>query len=329
MDHRPSSQKIDLIMSFSPDFVVGGFSSDASVFDDADELLAAYESQRDVLPKAEFPLQYERDHDLEPLTDRYDAFFFDAFGVLNVGDTAIEGAAQRVVSVRKAGRHVRIVSNAAIVPLSQLHEKYQRLGFDFARDEIISSRLTLIHYLKDHPECHWGVAAPAGADISDLGVDAINLNEHPDAFERVDGFIVLTTTGWTDALQQRLVDALLARLRPVLLANPDLAAPREHGFSVEPGQIALLLRQHANCSPNAMGKPYPLIFEIALNSLPPAIVPRRVLMIGDTLHTDVLGGCGAGLSTALVTAHGASAGIDWARAIRDTGIVPHHVLNHI
>lgn len=311
------------------DSVVDSLFSEQQIFDDGNHLLDTYESQRSTLPGATFPPSYERCTDLEALTYRYDAFFFDAFGVLNVGDTAIEGAAKRVAAVRKAGRHVRIVSNAASVPLPLLHAKYQRLGFDFAPDEIISSRLTLIHHLKTEAARHWGVAAPAGADISDLGVEATNLAEYPDAFDRVEGFIVLTTTAWTHAQQQQLEEALQTRPRPVLLANPDLAAPRETGFSVEPGEIGRRLRQHANVAPQAFGKPFPLIFDIAVNSLPGAPLRRRVLMIGDTLHTDVLGGSSAGLSTALVTAYGASSGLDWDKAIRDTGIVPHHVLDHI
>lgn len=52
-------------------------------------------------------------------------------------------------------------------------------------------------------------------------------------------------------------------------------------------------------------------------------------MVGDTLHTDVLGGCSAGLRTALVVEQGGSADLDWERAIDLTGIVPHHVIDRI
>ena len=296
---------------------------------DSPSLLDAYEDIRHVLPAAQYPANYERSSDLATLTDRYDAFFFDAFGVLNIGDTAIETAAQRVRDVRQAGRHVRIVSNAASTPVTALHQKYANLGFDFSVDEIVSSRMALIHHLRDHPSGHWGVMAPAGADLSDLGVDVTNLSEHPEMFDHPDGFILLSTSGWTRALQHRLLASLLVRPRTVLLANPDLAAPREYGFSTEPGQIAQGLRQHAGCHPVAYGKPHRTIFELALNSLPVTAARNRVLMIGDTLHTDILGGCHAGLHTALVTAHGASAQLDWEAAIRRTGIIPHHVLNHI
>lgn len=297
--------------------------------DNSSDLLHAYEELREALPSADFPDGYERFNDLEPLTDRYDAFFFDAFGVLNIGETAIQGAAQRVSAIRRAGRQVRIVSNAGSVPLAALHEKYTRLGFDFSPDEIVSSRLPMLDYLGDQPPRCWGVMAPAGADTHDLCVEAINLSERPDAMDDVEGFILLSATGWTEHLQHRLTASLKKSSRPVLLANPDLAAPREHGLSVEPGQIAQALRAETACAVIGFGKPYPSIFDIAFAGLPTRVKREQVLMIGDTLHTDVLGGCSAGFATALVTAQGASAALDWIAAIRATGIMPNYVLDHI
>lgn len=295
----------------------------------SESLLAAYEDIRHLLPTARYPARYQRAHDLEPLTDRYDAFFFDAFGVLNIGDTAIDKAAHRVSEVRRSGRHVRIVSNAASAPVVQLHQKYTALGFDFKCEEIITSRVALIHYLRNQPARHWGVMAPAGADLEDLGVDVTNLAEQPDHFDKADGFILLSATGWTDALFSRLLESLKAYPRPILLANPDLAAPMENGFSIEPGKLAHALRTHAASTPIGFGKPYRSVFEIALSTLPQTVAREKVLMIGDTLHTDVLGGCSAGLNTALVTANGVCASLDWVAAIRKTAIVPHHVLDHI
>ena len=56
-------------------------------------------------------------------------------------------------------------------------------------------------------------------------------------------------------------------------------------------------------------------------------VPReRVLMVGDSLHTDVLGGAAAGVHTALVTSFGLFRTCDVQDLIRRSGIVPYHVV---
>lgn len=295
----------------------------------APDLLQAYESLRAQLPAADFPADYTRAADLEPLTGHYDAFFFDAFGVLNIGETAIAGAAARIHALRRAGRRVAVVSNAASEPVAALWRKYAALGFDFAPEEIVSSRAALCLHLQTQPRQTWGVMASAEADLSDLPGRMLPLAAHPAAFEQADGFILLASSGWTDELQQRLSVALGTRPRPVLLANPDLAAPHEQGLSLEPGSVAMALLQQGRGTLLGFGKPYPAIFELALQRVAAGLPRERVLMVGDTLHTDVLGGCHAGLRTALVTAQGMSAALDWAAAIRQTGIVPHHVIAHI
>ncbi len=42
--------------------------------------------------------------DLDALSDEIDTFLLDAFGVLNIGDTAIEGVPERVAGLQKAGK---------------------------------------------------------------------------------------------------------------------------------------------------------------------------------------------------------------------------------
>lgn len=123
-------------------------------------------------------------------------------------------------------------------------------------------------------------------------------------------------------MTEKLIASLRTRPRIVLLANPDLAAPREGFFSIEPGHIAQQLIAAVNMPLHAFGKPYKSIFQLALSSLPKDIYPDQVLMIGDTLHTDILGGRFAGLETALVTRQGLSSTLNWQQAIDDTGIVP-------
>jgi ribonucleotide monophosphatase NagD (HAD superfamily) len=49
-------------------------------------------------------------------------------------------------------------------------------------------------------------------------------------------------------------------------------------------------------------------------------------MVGDTLHTDVLGGAAAGCRTVLVTDHGLFAGRDTVPFIAASGIVPDFIV---
>jgi glycerol-1-phosphatase len=103
-------------------------------------------------------------------------------------------------------------------------------------------------------------------------------------------------------------------------------APREHGLSREPGHYAHLIGCETEIWPEFLGKPFSDIFDIALERIGRNVDPSRVLMVGDTPHTDILGGQLAGHATALVTGYGLMAGLDTGHAIDRCGIVPDYLL---
>lgn len=291
------------------------------------EILAIY--QQLPFPQPIFPSQFQRAHTLADIEDNYDAFFFDAFGVLNLGETAIPLAAERITTLRKKGKQLCIVSNAASVSRQQLFEKYTKLGFDFSMNEIVSSRDALARHLLTNPAHNYGVTAPISTLLHDLNGSFINLIAEPDAMDKVDGILLLSSQDWTSELQNQLIQSLASKPRPILLGNPDLVAPRDTSFSLEPGFMAKDILDKTGINVTAFGKPYANIFDLAKSKLAPQTSLARVLMIGDTLHTDIIGGCNAGVHTAMVSTNGFAATIDWQKAIEQTGICPHYVIDFI
>jgi len=261
--------------------------------------------------------------DLCAVADRFDAFVLDGFGVLNVGSAAVPGAAARVAVLRAAGKRVLVLTNAATFPVAVSVEKYARLGFDFAAGEIVSSRDVAVAALRDFPAGTRWPATAGGAGSLD-GLDAVPLEDEDAPYEAADAFVYLSADLWTAARQARLARWLARRARPVVVANPDLVAPREGGLSVEPGAWAHALWDTDGGLEIAFyGKPYRNAFDAAVERLgreaPP---PSRIAMVGDTLHTDILGGAAAGWGTILVTGHGIFRGCDVAPFIEASGIVP-------
>ena len=119
-------------------------------------------------------------------------------------------------------------------------------------------------------------------------------------------------------MQARLAAELTRNPRPLVVGNPDLVAPRESGLTIEPGYWAHELQDRTGIAPRFFGKPYAEAFAIALAGS----MGGRYAMIGDTLHTDILGGQAAGLETILVTDHGLFAGRDATAYVSRSGIVP-------
>jgi HAD superfamily hydrolase (TIGR01450 family) len=287
----------------------------------ADWAFDRYEAIRDLLPRAAFPSASRCLPDLSALLDDYDGFVLDAFGVLNIGERAIPGAVARIATLRAAGKRLVVLTNGASRPRRAALDKYRRLGFDFSEQEVVASRDLAAAALSGHPATFlWAGIAPADAGFADLPARVLPLAADSGLLERADGFVFLGSEGWTAARQAALAAALVRRPRPVLVANPDIVAPREEGFSLEPGHFAADLP-----GPVAWhGKPHGPAFDAAVARLQAAgPIPRgRIAMVGDTLHTDVLGGAAAGLGTVLVATHGLFRGQDPAPFIARSGIVP-------
>jgi HAD superfamily hydrolase (TIGR01450 family) len=291
----------------------------------------AYEAVRHRLPQAHFPATARSAPDLTALIDSHDIFLLDAFGVLNVGEAAIPGAVDHVTALQNAGKHVMVVSNAAGYPKRFLMARLSRLGFAFSPNHVLSSREVLLEHLRDAPPRHWGLMADPAYGFEELeGLSATILADDPAAYDAVDAFAFLGSGTWTDHRQRLLTDSLRRSPRPVLVGNPDIVAPREGGLSLEPGHYAHLLADQTGTRPQFFGKPYPAIFDMALTraraARPDVTDPARIIMVGDTLQTDILGGAAAGVQTALITGFGALVGMDVTAAITASGITPDLIL---
>lgn len=80
--------------------------------------------------------------------------------------------------------------------------------------------------------------------------------------------------------------------------NPDLALPTEHGFLPGNGATLAYLEAATGVKPTVIGKPSPVMLEIAMARL--GVVPHETVMIGDGLQTDILAGVRASVATILV-----------------------------
>ncbi|MGV6849476.1 MAG: HAD-IIA family hydrolase [Marinibacterium sp.] len=293
----------------------------------AEQAFLAYEAVRHRLPASTSAGRTPRRAEtLAEIAGDFDVLLLDAFGVLNIGDAAIPGTRERIETLRAAGKRVCVVSNAAGVPHAALMEKYMRLGYDFAPDDVITSRATLLASMNGQRDLHWGLMATRSAGLGDLeGLDVTYLEDDAAPYGAVDGVLMIGSANWTEARQTLLETALVRRPRPVLVGNPDIVAPREYGFSTEPGHFAHRLADRTDVAPAFFGKPFTNIFDRAFRHLGP-VDRARVLMVGDSLHTDILGAQSAGVASALISGYGFFAGEDVGAAIDRAGIVPDFVV---
>ena len=258
---------------------------------------------------------------MEDLLDRYDAFCFDGYGTLyNRGSFVYEGALDWYTMLRAAGKQMRLITNAASDVDSVLAADAGKRGFAFSEAETISSGSLLkdlcaelrgrgmnrCDVRRDLREVYYIGRETGKHVLESCGITAV-----APAAEPVEPIVAISSAKDTPETYEQAVKILKRPGSILLVLNSDAWAPKipgDDGVTVrEPvsGALSERLRRDSMCETNGgagcetfyLGKPFPAIWEKVKRSLPEG---SRVLMVGDTLGTDVLGARVAGFDSALV-----------------------------
>lgn len=239
------------------------------------------------------------------IAEQFEAVVLDQWGVLHDGTNPYPDAIETLQALRSRGLRLAVLSNSGKRAEPNL-ARIASMGFDgdlfetvmtsgealwqsFEHDRLTSAGLMTANRL-------FAIERSAGdaknwahgldlAFVSTL-VDAeaillMGLPDGPDAAAYGDLF--------EKALQQQL---------PVYCSNPDRASPRADGVQViSPGELA---HRYADRGGNVTfyGKPFGPVFRAVERSLD--LPADKLLMVGDSLAHDILGGADAGWSTLFI-----------------------------
>lgn len=266
------------------------------------------------------------------IADEFDVMLLDGFGVLNVGPEAIDGMTDIINALVAKGKPAFVLTNGATFPVAKNAARYPKWGYSILPEDVISSRNAVEHALPSHPLSTrgktWGVIGSPDYDPTTLNAKTVHLTE--ENVDAVDGIIFLGTMEWSGEKQAWLLQSLSKRARPVLIGNPDVCAPLVTAFTVEPGTYALDIKAIDGTDVHFFGKPFQLCYALSFNKILEKvgeIDPSRILMVGDTLHTDILGGNTFGMKTALMADYGLLRGRNPYDYIEESGITPDYVVS--
>ena len=298
----------------------------------AQQVILLYENFKKILPQSQ---KYTKDlkirRNLSDILDEFDVLFLDAFGVINVGDKLIPKIIETVNIARDKGICIIILTNGATFCSEKKINQFYNLGLEFSFDEIISSRDATERFLSTHLNpSKIGVLGNKDEKLNISNCMTIDLEKDIELFNEMDSFIFLGTSYWDSDFQGLLKDSLSSNPRPFFVSNPDIVAPHKDYFSTEPGYYSLKLINEGINLPLWFGKPFSTIFEMALEKVQfitgSSIDMSRIGMVGDTLHTDILGANSIGIKSVLMTNFGFLKNQNIASVIKKTGIIPDYLI---
>ena len=121
-----------------------------------------------------------------------------------------------------------------------------------------------------------------------------------------------------DHLRYLLAGKALCRHLVVGLTNPDPSLPTERGQVPGTGSLVALLSTASGVEPEFVGKPYPGMYQQAMQHLGTA--PAATLMVGDRYETDIIGALDLGMPTVGVTT-GVTTAVEFAAMERPPQLV--------
>ena len=305
-----------------------------------DDVMAIYAALRPIMPYGKKGAFHQASR-LIDILDKFDGFVLDGYGVINVGDGPINGIMTFLEMAATKEKPVIVLTNGSSFSSIRAYNKFKKWHLPIVCADVLSSRDALVAQFADSIKTALPVEPKIGCfgrNIEPLnGNKFLNYGDDNEFWQRADELVFLGAVGWEEADQAAFEAAMIKRPRPLHIANPDVTAPQAKGkFSAEPGYWTARMMQVAanrlvHLDIKWYGKPYAPAFELALTQMQKRLGyntdNHRIAMVGDSLHTDILGGASVGMTTVLITGHGLFRGQVASLYCDSSGIYPDWVVD--
>lgn len=271
------------------------------------------------------------------IADAFKAIFLDSYGVVKNHRGLIPGVEANINELRRRGKIIRILTNDASRSPEQQAERFANQGLPgILPEEVVTSgmmaKMFLAQKVRAGRVAYLGTANSAhyilDADLRAVPVSALDLDNCDD----VSAMVFLDDEGfdWNHDIN-KTVNLLRKQNIPAIVANGDKLYPvAKNDVSIATGGIAKLVESILNRKFIHFGKPDTQMFNYAYETITQheSIDKSEILMVGDTLHTDILGGNKFGVMTMLVLS-GNTSEKELDIRIRSTGIIPDFICDSI
>ena len=271
--------------------------------------------------------------DFSEVARRYKVLFFDAYGVLKNSRGMLAGIDRTFDFLLESDIDFYIVTNDASRSPQRLAAAYIEQGLAMVdANRIISSGMLATEYLR--LKVKTGSVAYLGTEASahylqEVGLDTLSIADVDlDQCEDINALVFLDDEGfdWNRDIN-KIVNLLRQRNIPAIVANTDLSYPvSSKEVAVAIGGVADMVEAITGRRFIKFGKPDAQMFIFAYDHSQRAqeVGKEQILMVGDTLTTDILGGNKFGIDTALVLS-GNTLRESAAEQIHATGIIPDYI----
>lgn len=268
---------------------------------------------------------------------RYKVIFFDSYGVLRNYKGVFPGVREMLNSLDEDGIQYYVLTNDASRSPELLAKSFHDRGIpEITEEKIISSGMIAMDYMKN--KINKGTVVYLGTEqsahyVESIGLKTVSIRDLDlNDIEDVSTLVMLDDEGfdWNQDLS-KTINLLRKKSIPVVVANLDSTYPvNKEDVNIAIGGLAKLLEEMVKKTFMRFGKPDSQMFNFAYNYVTreQTICKRDILMVGDTLKTDIIGGNKFGIDTCLVLSGNVQAK-NAELNIAASGIIPDYICDSV
>lgn len=223
-------------------------------------------------------------------------YLLDMDGTLYLGDRLFPCTLDFLEAVKSIGGRYLFMTNNSSKSVTDYIQKLEKMGISAVPEDFITSSQATCYYLSKHHRGKKLYLCTTRSFRIELENAGFEITEDPhEAQCIVMGFD-------TELTFQKLHDiSYLLTVRPdipYIASNPDYVCPTEFGYVPDCGSVSQMLYNATGRMPLFIGKPEPLMPQLAMERL--AVAPENTCVIGDRIYTDIKSGLNAGITSILV-----------------------------
>ena len=182
--------------------------------------------------------------------------------------------------------HLYVTNNSTKTP-EEVTQKLKEMNIDAKPEEVVTSALAR-NYISDEK---------SDATVYMLGGNGLRTLTEARLTVKDDENVDYVAIGLDENVTyEKLVATLAVRKGARFIStNPDVSIPKERGFLPGNGAITSVVSVSTGQAPQFIGKPEPVIMDIALDIL--KLDKSDVAMVGDLYDTDIMSGINVGVDT--------------------------------
>jgi 4-nitrophenyl phosphatase len=225
------------------------------------------------------------------------AFVFDMDGVLYRGDAPLPGVNDLLNALALREQRYMLATNNSMATPADYVAKLAAMGIEVPESSILTSAMATRDYLL--------ATLTPDAGIFVIGMPALRdqlfrgTAFHPVQYgEEVPAAVVVGLDKAFTYEKLAMANEAIRAGAHFVATNADATLPTESGLVPGSGSLVAAVATASAELPTVIGKPEPLILEMALERL--GAEPGASVMVGDRLDTDVVAGARAGMLSVLV-----------------------------